>query len=394
MKSKISRVIPFVALFLSCGLFAQTADEIIARHIEAHGGAAAWSKVEAVRVTGKFTAFSLENDYTAYKTKAGSYYADFYLGEKRVIESIHENEGWTIDPWQEMDYARRLNDGEMNAFMQKAEFITPFLDYHEKGHSVDYPGLDTIDGMVMHTLKLTRPNGRIETWHLNADTYLEYKCEADWVDFAMNVPAETYFDDFQEVDGLVFPFFVERTFWQRDRILLVEDIGINPEIDPAMFIMPRRAEMEELSFLQGHWDVTVEVMTRRGTWYPMDSTTSIIEFVAQNMLQERITYERVFLISRSRSYTYNEAGKNFRVAEYDDLTTTLSLFEGVLSDTAFVFDDAGIRYGDPEPEGRTLTQYVAGQITVDGFVLERNVSTDAGETWQPRDRFTYKRQRE
>lgn len=392
MKSPIHRIFcSGVLAIMSFTLTAQTADEVIARHIDAHGGADRWNSVEALKITGKFTAFSLENDFMCIRTNTGSYYADLHLGEKHVIESLHEGEGWTIDPWQEMDYARRLNSGEENALAQKAEFFTPFFNYQVKGHSVEYSGMDTVDGLQMHKLLLTRVNGKTETWYLNADTYLEYKCESDWVDFAQTVPAETYFDDFREVEGLILPFFVERTFWQRDRILLVKDVEINPGVDPSIFTMPRRKEMENIAFLQGTWDVAVEAWTRMGTWYTMGATKSTIDFISPNMLQEKITYERVFLISKIRNFSYNEAGGNYRVSEYDEPTTVLSVFEGVLTDTSFVFDDTKIQYSGGEPDVSPKTRYVVSMDEEDGFVIERLGSTDGGETWGPRDRFTYTR---
>ena len=372
---------------------AQSADEIIASHIDAHGGQQAWDRVEAIKVTGKFTAFSLENDYTAYKTKDGSYYGDLYMGEKPVIEAIHGGEGWTIDPWQGMDYARPLNSVEMNALMQKAEFITPFLDYKEKGNTVEYTGLDTVDGRAMHVLALTRTNGKVETWYLDAESFLEYKCKSEWVDFARMAPGETYFDDFREVDGLVFPFFVERTFWQRDRILLVEEIGINPEVDQTLFVMPRRPEMDKLAFMAGAWNVSLEVMTRRGTWYPMGKTTSVIDFVAHNMLQENITYERIYRTARTRQIAYNES-TGYRVSEYDDLTTSITLYEGTLNDTAFIFDEKNPVVVDPESESVQRNRYVLSPLDSAGFVIERQVSPDEGETWMARDRFIYSRTEE
>ncbi len=383
-------VIAFAIPFLS---LSQTADEIIRKHIDAHGGQKAWDRVEAIKVTGRFTAFSLENDYLAFKTRDGSYYGDLWLGEKRVYEALNEGLGWTIDPWQEMDYARLLNGGELNVMMQKAEFITPFLNYSEKGNAVEYAGQDTIDGIIVHVLKLTRTDGRAETWYLDANTYLEYKCESNWVDFARSMPGQTFFDDFREVDGLVFPFFVERTFWQRDRILLVEEIELNPEIDPSIFTMPRREEMKKLAFMEGEWDVSLEVMTRRGTWYPMGSTTSSFTFPSLNLLQEEITYDRIYRTSRVRQFSYNEA-TGYRVSQYNDLTTSLTLMDGTLNDTAFVFEELDSEVVDPETESIQMTRYTISPLEGDSFVMERLISADEGSTWMARDRFQYTRRKE
>ena len=192
---------PLVCLSFFLGLqspaFSQTLDEIIKKHIDAHGGAERWNAVEAIKITGTFTAFSLEKDYTAYKTHSGKYFCDFHFGEERVIESFNGETGWTTDPWQEMDYARKLNSGEVNVFLQKAEFFTPFFNYKEKGHTVEYVGKETLEGLEVYVLKLTRSNGKVETWYLDAETHLEYLCKSDWVDFGQTLPSEIFFDDFQ-----------------------------------------------------------------------------------------------------------------------------------------------------------------------------------------------------
>ncbi len=108
------------------------------------------------------------------------------------------------------------------------------------------------------------------------------------------------------------------------------------------------------------------------------------------MLQESITYDRIYRTSRNRQYSFNEA-TGYRVAQYNDLTTALSLFEGALSDTAFVFEEKESNIVDPETESVQLTRYVISPLGGDAFVMERQVSTDEGTTWMPRDRFRHVR---
>ena len=311
-----------------------------------------------------------------------------------MIESFNGETGWTIDPWQEMDYARNLNSGEINVFLQKAEFFTPFYKYKEKGHTVEYTGLDTIDGIEVFVLKLTRTNGKIETWYLNSTTYLEYLCKSDWVDFARTLPSEIFFDDFRTVDGLVLPFFTDRTFWQRDRVLQIENVEINPKIDENIFVMPRRKEIDKLTFMQGEWNVKVEAWTRRGTWYDMGNTTSSISFASTNMLQENITYERTFQISKTLNYSYNELSENYRISVFDDLSSSINIFQGGFIDTSFIYDDTRISFGDSINEGNAYFQFSISNIKKDSFIIERKNSTDGGKTWNPRDKFTYTRKEE
>jgi len=392
MNKKIYQL-AFVTLLLCLpsALLAESVETIIAKHIKAHGGANKWAKVENLKITGKFTAFSEEKAFTCYKTNSGHYYGDLQLGKHRVIEAFDGKTGWTIDPWQEINYARRINSGEENAFAQKADLLTPFYKYKEKGYQVEFVGKEKLEGLDVFVLKLTRTNGKSEKWYLDANTYLEYKYESNWVDFASALPSETFFDDFRTVDGLTIPFFVERTFGQRDRIMQIDSIEINPGFDQNWLAMPKRKEIKKLVFMQGKWDVKVEAWTRKGTWYPLGQTHSNIKFSTTNVLQEKIKLERYFPRNMTINYTYNESSGKYRISVLDDFSSSFEVFEGEFSDQNFIFDNTGISYGAPDEKGGEYTQFSLGDIQDNGFSLIRKVSRDQGKTWKQKDKFTYTR---
>lgn len=376
-------------LFLPGFLISQNAAEIIAKHIQAHGGYDKWDQVQSLKLAGKFTAFSVENDFTCYKTKAGHYYADLYLGEHRVKEAFMVDDGWTIDPWQDINHARKLSQAEKNVFMQKAEFFTPFYHYKEKGYELVYEGLDTIDGIELFNFTLTRANGKKESWFLDTKTYLEYFCVSEWVDFAWPSKSEVYFDDFRSVDGLIVPFFSDRTFGQRNRVLQIESIEINPTIDSRLFSMPEKVELAKLDHLLGEWDVAVETWTGRGNWYKLGNTTSTIRYTGPNFIEEKIKYERILPISKTINYSFHDIGKNYRITVFNELFATIDVFEGSFQDSSFVFEDTNIRFGEKGSDPQT--RYVIRPMGTDQFQVEINQSTDKGKTWNPGDRFTYSR---
>lgn len=379
-------LVPFIS-------FAQNADEIIAKHIEAHGGIDKWAKVNSMKLTGSFTAFSLDKIFSCYKTKDGRYYADFLMGEKPVIEAFDGHSGWSIDPWQDIDYARKLNPAEQNVFTQKAEFITPFFNYQSKGHVVEYLGIDTIDGMLMHKLKLTKKNTKIETWYLDVNTYLEYHYTSEWVDFMRGLPCETYFDDFRNIDGLNIPHNIIRTFWQRDRVWQIDKVEINPTINQKLFEMPRRPEIDKLYFLTGDWDVQIEVWTRAEKWYPWGQSTSLIKYTSTNLLIEEIDYVRSFPIHKVTNFSYNSAFDNYRITIFNDITSEIDIMQGEFQDSTFIFDNLNITYEIGTKESQQHTRYIIKDWEESGFVLQRLISRDKGETWLPRDQFTYTRKK-
>jgi hypothetical protein len=392
MRSLSNYLILIVLIALFPALSAQTVDEIIEKHLEAHGGIENWDQVEALEINGTFTGFSIEKPFHAFKTNEGKYYADLYLGELKVLEAFDGEHGWTIDPWQDIEHARSFSRAERVAFKQKAEFFTPFYHYAEHGSEVEYMGLEKVDGMEMHKLKLIRSNGSTEYWFLDPETYLEYHCQSDWVDFAYPSKAETYFDDFREVEGLVLPFYIDRTFGQRNRILQIDDIAINPDIDPAILDMPVKNEIKALGFLEGDWDVTVEVMTGRGSWYPLGNTRAHIRFASSTQLEENISYDRILPVHKNTRFTFHDASQKYRVGEFNEISAALEIYEGVLTDSSFVYDNTGIQY-------KNLESSIDNKVELkfndpDSFIATHYRSGDEGKTWQPTDRFSYTRIKE
>jgi len=375
-------------LCMSSILNAQNVDDIIAKHIKAHGGTEAWENIQSMKVSGRFTAFSIEEDFFAIKTKEGQYYSELYLGKNKVLEAFNGKTGWTIDPWQEILYPRDLKKAEINVFYQKAEFFTPFYNYKKRGFEVQLMDNEEVDGMEMIVLKLKRNNGMEEKWYLAPDTYLEYKCESYWVDFAYPVPAEAYFDDFRTVNDVVLPFFIERTFWQRDRILQIENIEFNINVDETIFEMPKSDQMKWISFMEGDWDVKVDVMTRRGTWYTFDSTSSKIYWDATNMLCEKISYDLTMVQNLIVNYTYNATADKYVMTRYNGFQSEIQLFDGEYTDSSYVFQNINVDYGD-STLAKTYSQINIYNIDKDSFDVEISVSQDKGETWLPRQRLYY-----
>lgn len=373
---------------------AQELDEIIAKHIEAHGGAEKWDAIESMKITARFTAFSVEEDFFAYKTKDGGYYSELELGKYHVVEAFDGEKGWTIDPWQEFTYPRELNGAEQNVFYQKAEFFTPFYHYKEKGITVELVGKDNLDGVEVFVLKVTRPNRRTETWYLDASTFLEVKSESNWVDFAYRTPAESYFDDFREVNGLVIPFFIERTFSQRDRIWQIQEVQFNVPMDTSWFKMPRSQQMSDLAFLEGEWKVNVEMWyARANRWYLVDRTTSGIEFQSTNLLKEEIRYNNIFVRNKLIHYSIYTPDNNYRITVYDAFNSNIEVYSGELNDSSFVFDNLSAHPTDTLGT-IPLSKYEWKRITGDSLVLSIHESYDAAKNWSPVEKLTYVRKKE
>ena len=376
--NKKTTVLVLISFFVLTIVNAQNVDEIIAKHIEAHGGQAKWDAINSMEIKATFTAFSEEDEFLAIRTKNGCYYSDLRIGQHRVKEAFNGKWGWTIDPWHEFTFPRRLNKVEDNVFVQKAEFFSPFYNYKEKGIKVEYVGEENVDGVDTYAIKLTRPNGNHETWYLDQKTYLEFKSTSGWVDFAMGVPAESFFDDFREVNGVIIPFFIERMFGQRDRMLVIESVEFNKPVDKSIFEMPKSAEMQKLAFLSDNWDIKIEKSNRSGNLFTADNSVSKGNFESANLLKHSISVDDYYVQSMLMSYSFHANRNLYRMTAYNEFTSSIDYYEGNFKDGAFIFDNKN----DVAPEANgPYLQLKIYDIMDEGFTMEINNSRDKGETW-------------
>jgi hypothetical protein len=229
---------------------------------------------------------------------------------------------------------------------------------------------------------------------LDANTYLEVKCESNWVDFAYRSPAESYFDDFRTVEGVVIPFFIERTFSQRDRILQIEEVILNVPVDENLLMMPQSQQMSQLDFLVGEWDVQVELYyAPRNLWYVADKTSSTIGFQSTNLLKEEISYNSVFVQNKLVYYSYYAPGEQYRMTLYNAFDSNIEVYAGDFGDSAFVYSNIP-KYTVDTTLNTNYTQYAFQKITNDSLVLSISASDDRGENWTQQEKLTYVRMKE
>lgn len=374
--------------------FSQTADEIIEKHIKALGGQKNWEAVKSMKITGQYTAYSKTKPFSDYKYNDEKYYSDRYENIGKVYEGYTGETAWKREDWENENPPRKVNSKELNVLEQKKEICTPFFNYKKKGYTVELAGKEDVEGTEAFVLKLTRPSKHVETWYIDAKTYLPIKQESDWTDSGWPAKAVSFFDDFREIEGVLIPFYTERTFGSRYRVAEAEKVEINVEIDQSIFEMPKSEEILKLKFLEGEWDVNFEVFTRRGTWYPLGSYPSKIDFSGNNILRENITYERVTPITKTIFYTFSSVSNKYEIAVIDDNSSTANLYKGGFNDTMLVVDNAKILLADSIQENARFEQYCIYRIKDDSFIIEVKRSRDQGATWQNGDKFTYTRKKE
>ena len=188
-----------------------TADQLVAKNIEAKGGAEALHALQSVKLTGKMLVNEgqLELAYTEIKKRPDAVRTELTLQGMTMVQAYDGKDGWKISPFQGRKDPEKLSDDDNKALMEDAEIGGPLVDWKEKGSKVEYLGTEDVDGTQAHKLKVTRKNGDVNYVYLDPDYFLEIRIVTQRMEHGAQVETETDLSDYEKVNGVFLPLSTE-----------------------------------------------------------------------------------------------------------------------------------------------------------------------------------------
>jgi hypothetical protein len=238
----------WLGALLACAAFpaaAQDAQSLVAKNLEARGGAAALAAIKSVRFEGR-TIFpgDFELTYKEARERLGAgaeIRYDLGLQGLDVVQSYDGSGAWKINPFQGRKDPERMSADEARQLADAALIEGPLLASHSDGSRVQYLGREDFDGTLAYKLKVTQKDGDEFVFWLDPDTYLEIKIDETRKVRGAQQTTETELGDYEKVAGVYFPMSVES--WQqgqssqRQKIIIASGAA-NPPLSAGFFAEP------------------------------------------------------------------------------------------------------------------------------------------------------------
>lgn len=245
-----SRLLQRLALTAVTSLFAlplalpaQTADDVINAYLKARGGLAKIKAVQTERVTGVITfAPGVEGPFFVERKRPLKMHMEITVNGQSLIRVYDgKSAGWIYNPFVPNASVVAMSAGDLAGIADEADFEGPFVDYKAKGNQIEYAGKEQIDGKIVQKLKLTAKQGDVSYFYFDASTGLLMKWQGLRKVGDKELPWETYFRDFREVDGLKYPFLVESAAVDSDQIqkITATKIETNIPLNESQFAKPK-----------------------------------------------------------------------------------------------------------------------------------------------------------
>jgi outer membrane lipoprotein-sorting protein len=230
MKKSFSLILTCVTLFLIQGQ-AQTADEIINKHYEARGGIEKLRALQSMIMQGTMVQVSGNAEMKYYFVQGKAMKMEFTSAGQSGYNIITEKGNWMYNPSMPYTYEVEYTEDQLKDVQSNLDFQGPLVDYKSKGNTVEYLGKENSQGLEYYKLKLTRANGKKETYYLDKN-YLIAKLVSTTLVQEIEKEVTTEYSDYRKTpEGYVISFKVV----DRGLVTSFNKVEINPKIDESVF---------------------------------------------------------------------------------------------------------------------------------------------------------------
>lgn len=234
---------------------AQTADEILDNYFENIGGKEKLKSLEGIKMMAKVNQQGMEIPLEIIQLKDGRQMSIVTFQGKQIKQGVYDGETLWSHNFMTMKAEKSEAEATENFKLNTNDFPDSFLDYKEKGYTVELMGNEIIDGTETFKIKLVREpltvDGNKEEdvsyYFFDMDNFVPIAVQSEIKSGqAKGMTQEITMSDYQEVDGIYFPFAMTQGLKDGpSNPMTIESIELNPTIEEGFFIFPEEIIEEE-----------------------------------------------------------------------------------------------------------------------------------------------------
>lgn len=236
---KLSRItgVLIAVLFTSFSATAQTAEDIIAKHIEALGGKDLLSKINSMYTESTISVMGNEAPSITYYVNGKAFRNEIDFNGQQIVQVVTDTGGWAINPMMGSTSAEPMPEEQYKNAKMSLFIGGPFFNYAEKGNKVELVGKEGND----HKLKVTSPEKADVYFLIDPSTYLINKMITTGEMQGQTMEISTSFSDYRKVgEGFMVAYKTSTDLGQFVLDNLVNKVEINKDIDMSVFAMPKQ----------------------------------------------------------------------------------------------------------------------------------------------------------
>jgi len=217
---------------------AQDLDEILDNYFETIGQESL-AKVKTIKATGKAVIMGMDAPFKMISKRPDKIRITIDFQGAEIVQAYDGETAWMINPMNGSPEAIDMTGPEADGLIESGDMDGQLWNWEEKGHQLELEGTEEVDGTEAFVLKLTKKNGNMDYYYIDAEGYLVIKIKSITLMNGSEMEAETLLSNYQDVGGYITPYTIEqRVGGQTAMNLMLDEVTYDVEVDDAIFSKP------------------------------------------------------------------------------------------------------------------------------------------------------------
>ena len=216
-----------------------TVQTILDKYVAAIGGRAANEKhkTRVTKATFEFAPMGIKGTSESYVAAPDKSYTKMNMqGIGEIVSGTDGKTAWTINPLQ----GNRDITGEELLQLKLTNNLYRETNLDKLYSSWTVKGIEKVGGKDAYVVTGTPAGLAPETFYFDAQTGLLVRTDSTLVSPEGKMPAQTFYEDYREVDGVKIPYKMRVVVPQAEIITMITEIKNGAAIEEAKFAKPKQ----------------------------------------------------------------------------------------------------------------------------------------------------------
>jgi hypothetical protein len=222
--------------FAGTRVFAQSANDIINKNIEAMGGKDKLNHLNSVYEEMTTSVMGQDIPAKVWIVNEKGMRTEMTVMGQQLITVVTTDTGWMINPMTGDNTPQPLPSNMLKQSLGKMDLRGQLLDYAKNGFTATLLGKEADGSKEVYKIKLVKSGQPTLSFYIDVSSYLISKIATDANTNGQNMTVTVVMSDYRKTpEGYFFPFLTTIEAGSNEIKSQVTKLTINPAVDPSLF---------------------------------------------------------------------------------------------------------------------------------------------------------------